>query len=1284
MAVTTDTEFQVGLGVNDKLTEPLNKVGQAADDSAKRVEKLSIEVIALNQATELAAKAWNFIKTQFDGSVGTFMKVAHAQHSLNTAMKIAGTFTKANVADFAAFSKELKATTTASGSAITSMLRQATALGVSHEQTKLMTKTATDLAVAMNTDVETAFNQLIAVNNGFVRGLGKSFPALKQFTDEQLRAGAGVEYLAKRLDGFAKAEAQTAHGQMIQLEKAIKGVKVAAGGLVVALFKGENAAGGSKFMQGVIDQVNKLAKVLKEDVLPIVLELHEELARMAAGVSAAFKGIDWEKVARGAAALGVALLAIAAPTLVAQLTTLAVTFVAWAAPLALAAAEATAMAAALIAIVVAVDLLVKNVEKIPDAFDLMAKRLLAIMETIGLNMFKAITFMPLKGIKLISDAAAKFLPGAAGRAAQAAKVQVDALIAGVDDKVKFAQQQIDKLWDKANEKSVKMFEGIDWGIAGDAFDVVTQAIEDFKKGLLDFKQVAEDEGDGLGGGDRGGGGPGAKMPELFSAEDLSLITEVFGGLTGGMAAAASSMMAVPLAIAQAANIILDAVAKIVQIIPELLNKFADILKMIEEFPLKLGEALTHVFDNIATLIPGFIENLFKLFDSILDIVATFPEKFLGGVLTMIQRLPDMLIRFIDRIPDVAERFVYGLVNKAPQIVAALTTSLIANLPKIMARITILAPKIGFAIVRGFLLGLRDALKEIFGGVKLPAVDDLKQGLKDVFSGDTSKLFNVSDLTETAPFQELQQLIDEAERIGKSIWQAFLDALRAGWDWLKKLGGKIWEGFKEAVGDLVAYFKEKGGAIWAGFKEAIGDVVAWFKETGKSIWNGFVDALRALPGFFKDLGMAIWTGLTEAIKDPIAKFKEWGNAIWKGLTEAVKDPAASFLAWGKKVWEGLTAAVKDPGATFTSWGTNIWNGLKDGVAGLGTLIKNQLDGINPANLFSKIFVMDYKGKGTVENTLGIDVPYANFAQGGMVPGVAAVSGDSLLNDRVLALLSPGEAVIPRSLMGDPGVKSIIDGVLSGALTPRRFAFGSNGDFNPFDDGGGISVGGSLGQVWDSLSGAAKNAFGPVARVVTDTLDATQITSLAKAIESGAINLGSSPAGAIAAAANSSLRDGATILQAAGGTISGVSKKALGAANKAIQDAGQLISWLDPSQLWTKVKEETFDAVIKTFEANRFHEGGVIGGAGEVPVLGEAGEFIINKRDTQRNLGALQAINAGGTVGGAGGGLVIEKLEINVRSDVEADMVSRVIWPEIERKLLRASQDGRRVLAPTGVR
>ena len=53
----------------------------------------------------------------------------------------------------------------------------------------------------------------------------------------------------------------------------------------------------------------------------------------------------------------------------------------------------------------------------------------------------------------------------------------------------------------------------------------------------------------------------------------------------------------------------------------------------------------------------------------------------------------------------------------------------------------------------------------------------------------------------------------------------------------------------------------------------------------------------------------------------------------------------------------------------------------------------------------------------------------FAEGGKVPGKAEVEGDSYANDKVPAMLSPGEIVVPRSKSNDPEkAKQFIDHVM----------------------------------------------------------------------------------------------------------------------------------------------------------------------------------------------------------------------------------------------------------------
>jgi hypothetical protein len=57
-------------------------------------------------------------------------------------------------------------------------------------------------------------------------------------------------------------------------------------------------------------------------------------------------------------------------------------------------------------------------------------------------------------------------------------------------------------------------------------------------------------------------------------------------------------------------------------------------------------------------------------------------------------------------------------------------------------------------------------------------------------------------------------------------------------------------------------------------------------------------------------------------------------------------------------------------------------------------------------------------------------YLRLAEGGVVPGKAEVEGDSYANDKVPAMLSPGEVVIPRSKAEDPDkAKEFIDKIMT---------------------------------------------------------------------------------------------------------------------------------------------------------------------------------------------------------------------------------------------------------------
>ena len=141
---------------------------------------------------------------------------------------------------------------------------------------------------------------------------------------------------------------------------------------------------------------------------------------------------------------------------------------------------------------------------------------------------------------------------------------------------------------------------------------------------------------------------------------------------------------------------------------------------------------------------------------------------------------------------------------------------------------------------------------------------------------------------------------------------------------------------------------------------------------------------------------------------------------------------------KGIWDGLSSV----GNMFKDFGNEIWKGIKSAFKA----VTNFLGDLIP-NLW---------GKGTVEKWLGFDIPFVQFAQGGVVGGKAKVKGDSPLNDTVPALLSPGEIVVPRSVVskGMGGVNQWLNSLGQAGL--------SN-----FEAGSGIDMIGGKERHWNPL-------------------------------------------------------------------------------------------------------------------------------------------------------------------------------------------------------------------------
>jgi hypothetical protein len=285
------------------------------------------------------------------------------------------------------------------------------------------------------------------------------------------------------------------------------------------------------------------------------------------------------------------------------------------------------------------------------------------------------------------------------------------------------------------------------------------------------------------------------------------------------------------------------------------------------------------------------------------------------------------------------------------------------------------------------------------------------------------------------------------------------------------------------------------------------------------------------------------------------------------------------------------------------------------------------------------------------------------------------------------------------MQNPELRKVVQSILNGSYKPPKFAFGSGGDYNPFDDSGGggnpfSSLGDAASAAWDSFSDAAKGALGPIAGVATTVLNSSQLEKLGEAIDQGKVSL-QSPIGEIAKYAEITLGEAQKLASAAGRTVSGASKYAYDYSAKLIKEAVKdakdpvaALKKLDPRNLWNMAREEAYSVTTRAFEANRFHNGGLVPGfanGGEVPSLLQPGEFVMNRGAVNR-LGSdfLGAMNGGSTPATPSYNIEIGEIRIEASAQsLDQTFVRTKLIPAIKDEFKRASNKGELLMNERGV-
>lgn len=257
-------------------TDAIKQFSKTATSSLEKVGNTlnNIPVLAIAAALTVA----------FKKSVDAAIESEESIIALNNALRLTDSFSEAASESFQAYASELEASTAITDEAILSQVAYVKSLGATNDQTTKIVSAATDLSATLGISLDSAVQQLTKTFSGNVGLLGRQIPALKQFTKEQLAAGAAVDFFAEKFAGTAANKVQGFSGQLKLLGITVGNVFEAFGKLVT----GSSAS--VSFLASLTTGFKKVEEIIK--TTPEFLQfLFSELSRLGTSIKIFFEEI---------------------------------------------------------------------------------------------------------------------------------------------------------------------------------------------------------------------------------------------------------------------------------------------------------------------------------------------------------------------------------------------------------------------------------------------------------------------------------------------------------------------------------------------------------------------------------------------------------------------------------------------------------------------------------------------------------------------------------------------------------------------------------------------------------------------------------------------------------------------------------------------------------------------------------------------------------------------------------------------------------------------------------
>lgn len=865
ISIQADTKDAVS-GIRS-VVDQMSKLTGSAKNTEESLTGFGFAAVKLHEGLALAREGFEALSKVWESTVGKFREAQDNVTRLSGSLSLMGERdVKGATESMVAFAESLQNTTVLSKDQAINLLSLGKAAGQSNEMSEKLVKTATDLAAATGEDVQTAFQGLVSTLKGHARGVGEASIFIRNLTEDELKAGKGVDVLAARMKGFAKVQAETFGGAAKQTANKLNEVFVQIGGIIS---RGLNLDSTGKKMLQFVDSILKKIEQLKptlESALRSVRAVFDGIIDAIAGID--FKGIA-EQAKYFAAVVAVALLPVLIP-IAGSVAGIAAGFIAAAAPI-------LATVAAVTALGLAFDVISRNIEIIPKIFMDEWRLAISTVKEMLLEMLRSVLGAAAKAVSAIST----FIPGLGDIGAKA------------QESLKGFTDSVDKSLDDVGMNGAGLFQkladdsqAVDFGLAGKLKDQLGNIVNNFKKSFAAAKEAPLTvAGPKLPTGEAAAPEQFRSKIKLFSDEDIKEIKNAFGDGVGQFGTDVNNMTSGFLQFAGSADIMLNAAQKMVDLIPGLIDKATHLIESITDFPNKLATSIQNFAMSIEKFVANFVPNVIKGVEKIADVLSTLYEKLPDIFGAMVEKLPGLLIHFIDKIPTFVSKFIIGFITQMPKVAIALTIGMVKGMPQVAKElIRVIVTELPPAIVKAIVEAVKeigDALLHGFKGISLDT-GALTNGIKAMaktLTDESSKLFQVVDASAAARGQNTAQAI--ADAIDSSLNRA-VALLRALWAALKAIWQWVYDHILMPIINAIR-------AVWQWvYDNILSPIITALKAVWEFIWNAFLNPM--IQGI-----QAVWTWVYNNLIAPISSiitgawewvFKVMGNGFgWINTLDA---------------------------------------------------------------------------------------------------------------------------------------------------------------------------------------------------------------------------------------------------------------------------------------------------------------------------------------------------------------------------------------------------------------